>query len=369
MLLSNPFRPDPRVHKEALSLASKGYVTTIIAWDRESKYNLDEKIGDITVKRTGPKSGYGNLILHLVNLPRFWLNAFFISRKIEEGIIHAHDFDTLPVGVFISKLKGAPLIYDAHESYGLMIEGGGVPKWIGKLIDFLEILLVSYASKVIVVNPRLHVYGGIYPAFKKGRIQKPALVMNCRVPTDQPSRTLSRDILKIGYVGVLEKGRCLMESVNAFGGLPKVTLHIRGFGSEMQSLEEAGRKYSNVNIEGPIHPDEIFEFYSKCNIVLNMVNPLVTHEKVGVHNRLFDAMAAGRALIVSKGTYAEELVHQLNCGVSAEPTESGIRETINLLIKDTGKTAQLGESGRIAFDEKYNWNRQEEVLFKVYHEI
>ena len=35
MLLSNAFRPDPRVLKEARSLAQAGYDLTVIAWDRE----------------------------------------------------------------------------------------------------------------------------------------------------------------------------------------------------------------------------------------------------------------------------------------------------------------------------------------------
>ena len=44
MLLSNAFRPDPRVLKEARSLAEAGYEVTVIAWDREGKYPAAELV-------------------------------------------------------------------------------------------------------------------------------------------------------------------------------------------------------------------------------------------------------------------------------------------------------------------------------------
>ena len=38
MLLSNPFRPDVRVYKEAISLIKGGYDVTVVAWDRGKRY-------------------------------------------------------------------------------------------------------------------------------------------------------------------------------------------------------------------------------------------------------------------------------------------------------------------------------------------
>jgi len=44
MLLSNPFRPDPRVLKEAESLQATGYNVTILCWDRQAAYPLEESL-------------------------------------------------------------------------------------------------------------------------------------------------------------------------------------------------------------------------------------------------------------------------------------------------------------------------------------
>ena len=51
MLLSNAFRPDPRVLKEAAALAAAGYAVTVIAWDREGKLPPQEQVDGFTVRR------------------------------------------------------------------------------------------------------------------------------------------------------------------------------------------------------------------------------------------------------------------------------------------------------------------------------
>ncbi len=51
MLLSNAFRPDPRVLKEAQTLAQAGYDVTVVAWDREGKFPPEERVGGLGVRR------------------------------------------------------------------------------------------------------------------------------------------------------------------------------------------------------------------------------------------------------------------------------------------------------------------------------
>ena len=42
MLLSNGFRPDPRVLKEVTGLSSSGYAITVICWDRGFEFPPEE---------------------------------------------------------------------------------------------------------------------------------------------------------------------------------------------------------------------------------------------------------------------------------------------------------------------------------------
>ena len=162
MLLSNPFRPDPRVHKEARSLIAAGYTVTIACWDRIGQHPKKEIIDGINIVRFGPGSAFSQPAKFLATLPRFWLKAFFFSMKQEWGLIHCHDLDTLPVGILAAKLKCRPLVYDSHEIYSSMVEEvtGGV---IFRLSRWLERKLVRKPDAVICVNERfqsiLHGWG------------------------------------------------------------------------------------------------------------------------------------------------------------------------------------------------------------------
>ena len=90
MLLSNPFRPDPRAHKEAKSLIKAGYKVTILCWDRDLSSPESEIVDDISLKRFGPSSGYGSVMSMITELPRFWMKTIKHAKMHDYEIIHAH---------------------------------------------------------------------------------------------------------------------------------------------------------------------------------------------------------------------------------------------------------------------------------------
>ena len=51
MVVSNAFRPDPRVYREAKTLVDHGFKVTVYAWDRECKHPMNEIIDGIFVER------------------------------------------------------------------------------------------------------------------------------------------------------------------------------------------------------------------------------------------------------------------------------------------------------------------------------
>jgi len=369
MLLSNPFRPDVRVYKEAKTLMENGYMVEIIAWDRDAQRPARENVEGIDIKRTGPKAYYGSWLSHVLKLPRFWWRCFREAARDDFDVLHVHDLDTLPPGVLISSLKQKPLIYDAHESYGMMIEGSGASKQVGKLVDRFELFLVPKTKNVILVNPNPYVYRGIYPAIKNKKIKEPILIMNCKELSD-PLPPPPKQGFRIGYVGALEPGRLLIETVKAVGTIPGIRFEIGGFGSLKDELLMHANKHQHISLRGEIKLEKLRDFYSKCHIVLSLVDPKFEHEWVGFPNRLFDAMALGRALMVSKGSFAaEQIVKKWECGLAVEPTEAGIRKGILSLKDNIDKVEEMGRNGRRAFEEKYNWDIQKRGLVEIYNKL
>jgi glycosyltransferase involved in cell wall biosynthesis len=121
MVVSNPFKPDPRVLREAKILTKMGFYVNILAWDRECKWPKKEKYEKITIERIRLLSPYDKVIVAFL-LPIFWFYSILKLMKKKIDIIHCHDYDTMPIGLIIKYVKRVPLIYDSHEFYPGMVK-------------------------------------------------------------------------------------------------------------------------------------------------------------------------------------------------------------------------------------------------------
>ncbi len=177
MLLSNPYRPDPRVRREALALAHNGYDVTVAAWDRKGGGKREEKIEGVHIARFGPHNDPKGAAAMFLALGRFWKEVKEWSVKEEWDIIHAHDLDTLPLGLELGKKLGIPVIYDAHEMYAEMVKED-VPDLIYRMLKRAEKKRARKASMVITVND------AIADVIKGWGVSKVGVVMNCPMPVE-----------------------------------------------------------------------------------------------------------------------------------------------------------------------------------------
>ena len=81
-------------------------------------------------------------------------------------------------------------------------------------------------------------------------------------------------------------------------------------------------------------------------------------------------MAAGIPVICSDFALWKGIVESAGCGVCINPfdTEAIARE-ITRLCNDKETAKRMGENGRNAVEEKYNWATQEKELFDLYSEL
>ena len=76
MILSNPFRPDPRVDQEAKTLSAQGHQVTVICWDRHGELARQEtRDGFGIVRIQNVNAGYGTGWRLAPQIPRFWRQA------------------------------------------------------------------------------------------------------------------------------------------------------------------------------------------------------------------------------------------------------------------------------------------------------
>jgi glycosyltransferase involved in cell wall biosynthesis len=359
MLLSNEFRPDPRVHKEALGLMSAGYEVTILAWNRDRTFPEKDVQKGIEVRRisTRPITGMISLI---INYPSFLLRSIFRSRSLSFNVVHSNDLDTLFIGVLISRLRGVPLVYDAHEHYAKMVETD-LPKSVSPIIDRIEAMLIKRASLVVAANEPIADY--LRPNIRSDII----VVMNCiDVPImHHRIRNAAQNEVVLFYGGTLEPMRYIEETIQAIKNTDNCRLRIAGLGRLKEMVQKAAQQSEKVEYLGFLPHDKLLSEMAESDAVLCLLDPSNENYRIATPNRMCEAMALGVPVIASNATLTGKIVENTGCGISMDWSEENLAEAVRRL-RDPALHAKMGENGIRAARSQYNWSEMKARLLKSY---
>ena len=368
MLLSNPHRPDPRVLLEARALMGAGYEVNLIAWDREASRAPEADEDGIHVLRLGPRCPSRSARRILGRLPRFWMRALRASRTVRFDVVHAHDFDTLPLGMTISRLSGRPLIYDAHELYAKMVENEVGPVYT--LVWLWEKRCARMAEEVITVSDALAAELSV------GRTEKARVVAT----SQDPSVVKGADVQKIkdkyglkgfvvSYLGSLEPGRFIEEFMSSFKPEDKVTLLIGGSGTlEPQVVKEAQRNPA-LKFIGTVDADEALRLTWASDLVLAMMDSSNPNNVVGTPGKIINAMAVGRPMVTTRGLDIAKRVEGAGCGIVIPYSRPAFIEAVLKAATDPKALADMGRKGLELYQKDYSWNKARDALLTAYRDL
>jgi glycosyltransferase involved in cell wall biosynthesis len=340
MLLNKDYATDPRVLKETSTLRTKGghHVTVLC--------NLS-KLKTKSIPR------------FVLNLFRFYgrclINAHAVNRLSRIEAVHAHDFDTLPIGFLLSRIYGVPLVYDAHEVYSYLISQD-VPATISNTIFSIERMLTRHVDRVIAVSRNVAV----------GVSEKPNecwMVMNCP-PALERAKTRKPPPYRMGYIGALEPGRFVLEGIEAIRKVPAWEFVIAGRGSLV--LPAAVER---VHYMGQLDREKALDLMASCDLQMVMFDPDNANSVIGMPNRLFEAMAMSQPVVATHETDAGRLVKELSSGFVVSYDPISFATLLNYLAGSPDQLSLKGMNGLAAWRDKYNWERQEGILLNAYSQL
>ncbi|MCM2283297.1 MAG: glycosyltransferase family 4 protein [Desulfobacula sp.] len=369
MLLSNAFNPDPRVHREAIALIEKGYDVEILCWDRDLKKPLFEIIEGIKIERIYIPSTHGRGSSQILFLFLFWIKALFktlYKKKID--IVHAHDFDTLPLGFIISRIKKARLVYDAHESYIDMLLN--IPSLLKKMIFKAENFFMKRTDLVITVGDILKEY-----LVKRGA-PKACVVGNWQDPEkfvftlEEKYRILDRFVIQknqlvIVFIAHLGIERQLPQLIDAVKQSPGVYLILGGYGPCENLAADAAANYSNITYLGYVNPSEIPLYTAVSDIVFYGFDPNVPNAAFSAPNKLFEGLAAGKVILTCDFGEIGKIVKQNNCGIILKDYSIDEIKTALDFLQDNNFT-KFSENAKSAGLNLYNWGMAKHELIEQY---
>lgn len=371
MLLTNPFRPDPRVDEEAKVLVSSGYDVTILCWDRGEGYPEREEINGIKIWRISVPAGYGRPKDFIKGISLFYFKSLKLLRKKEFHVVHAHDFDTLPLAIILKKLRGWKVVYDAHDHYTSMIRDV-LPHNIANILRKLEKKLVEHTDRNIAATRELGKL--IFNDIPFETIMNAKNLSDFEVNEEKVQKfrdTLNPDNkFLIVYIGILKLWTPLPQIIQAVKSMPEVLLIIGGDGPHKKEILDMIEKTDNIKYLGWISKKEIPLYTSVSDVIILPSNPKKDYTRVAVANKLMEALAAGKPIIAGKGTAGGRVVEECKAGFLCEFGDvKCLREKIRYLMENEDLRRKYGENARKCAERKYNWSIMARKLLNLYSNL
>ena len=388
---------EPVVADTAKSLAKLGHRVILLAWDRTGKFETTTTAEWGTTWRYQEKCALNDPFVFARKLPGFlWWSTWQILafHKLERDIIlHYHDLDTLPGGVFTSKILERPLVYDCHENYPGLVKGA-VSNTIANGLHMLEAMLLKSCTGIISAGPANYariknmLESGIKAPFAATEEEATAVMnmahrdfMNSKLtrignvkrletyPLKKIENRKRGENFRILYIGVLEKhpSRGIIETALTVSKMKGVQFDIGGFGTLVPKLKRIEGKMNNVNYMGSIHPDNVPLQTIECDAVLMALDPANINNRLSAPNKLFEAMAAGVPIITCKELLMGQFVEREGIGVTFEWGQwDRLKAAIMKMMFDPQKCAEMGKRARKLAEKTHNWEHCEERLESLY---
>lgn len=370
MILSNPFKPDLRVYREAKSLVKAGYQVTVIAWDRERQYDSNTSIDGITVVRIKTSGRYSAGIMNIFNILVFWYEAARLIRRHNFDVIHCHDLDTLIVGVWIKFVFRRKLIYDAHEKFSMMVLMSS-SRSISRLVEIYERILLWMVDQIIVASSK---FGRELertvsrPVAVIGNWQENPVLDMKRVGEIRKNLAGDAYELFIIYIGVLDRSRQILPMIEAVKTYPQIKFAIFGDGIQRSRILDSITATKNIEYGGVIPLAMVPYYTAAADVVFYMLNEKQPISAYQAPNSLGFALVTGRALLASNSGELGIAINRYKCGVMPDDaTAKSIKSALNILL-DHDKLIEFQSNARMAGNE-LNWEAMQGVLLGLYNKV
>ena len=351
---------DPRVTREASSLATNGFDVTVLAWDRKSGKLMDEFDGKIKTKRFRLKAPVDSPSVILF-FPLFWFWAFLHLVIFRPQVVHACDFDTMPIGVLMKMLKPeTKLVYDCFEYYPGMVHHFLTPQ-LRTLIVLIDKAFTEFADGVILpCEERKKLYG-----MEKNFMIVPNTPKLQIIPTKVKAKEFT-----LFYGGELSKERGVVHMIKAAAQLKDIHLVLAGDGPLKNIIKKDYKAVQNITYLGILSHQDTLENMAKAHATVVFYEPTNLNSIYAASNKLFEAMMLGIPIIANKESTVSRIVTRHDCGlvVPYEDFQAFVYAILQLKNNHAVRR-KLGKNGKIVFRKRCSWDRIESGFINKYKNL
>jgi len=382
MLLENDYLSDFRVQKEVHSLREAGHTLTVAAVTSGEAPYRTEREECLLFRKTMPsfirKASVGAL-----KFP-FYFNFWFsyvsdILKDHKADVVHIHDLPLARVGNRLKEKYGATFVLDLHENWPDFLEVSQHTKSLaGRLLSSTaqwrkyEKKSVRQADCVITVVDEMKnrlVQNGA-PEAKIIILENTPLLSS--VTTRNPGES---EVFNLVYVGGVTQHRGLQYVIRGLALMEKgLKWHftIAGDGRYLPELKALTVRVGideHVSFEGKIEKQQAESLIRRSDLaVLPHVRSVQSDNSSP--NKLFEYMAAGVPVLASDCISIKRVIDETGSGVTyIYDSPENLALKLGELYLDRENLRIMGENGRKAVREHYNWENSAVSLIQMYSSL
>lgn len=379
-----------RHHEMARALAQQGHQVTIIAspisyltgkTSAEQKKVVREK--NITIYRTYTYPALHRSFFHrIISFISFMNSSFFRALRVRKVDLVWGTSPPIFQGItawMVARLKGVPFVFEVRDLWPAFAEAVGVlhNRFLIGLSRWLEKFLYRHANAIIVNSP-----GYIEHVRQRGAknvFLVPNGVDTAMFPKDEDGKAFRashqwQKKFLVFYTGAHGMSNDLPVILNAAEQLKdEKDIHFVfiGAGKEKANLIEMTRKkgLDNVSFLPPIEKKEIGQTLAAADCCIAILKPIELY-KTTYPNKVFDYMAAGKAIVLAIDGVIRKVVEDANCGIFAQPGDAhAIAQVILTLHAAPQKCKEMGLRGRVYVEQHFNRQKTAAQLLEVFQKV
>ena len=348
--------------KEAVSLAHNQYDVYVVA--RGKTYDKD----GVHIVGCGEPSG--NRIARFFSFSKL---VYKTALALDAEVYHFHDPELL---LYAKKLKrkGKKVIFDSHEKYTEQFKNKPyLPGWLSKTIawafGFYEKSVLRRIDAVIFPCTM----NGQNPF--AGQCKRAAIISNAAILGEffdlyNPEYPKRKN--QVCYVGGLTEARGITRNMLA-AHKAGASLALAGNYSPESYREElaAMPEFSCVDERGVLNRQGVQTLLAESQIGLCTLLDHGQYLKIDTFGvKVFEYMSMALPVILSKSPYNDRMVEQYRFGICVDSSSADeLAEAIRYLLDNPDRARQMGENGRRAVKEEFNWGVEEKKLLALYEDI
>lgn len=369
ILRSSPIDPDPRVEKVGRAIFAAGFRVRAVGWDRSCSLPRTEERPYGQVERIWLRAPRAAGLRNLPYLLRWhWhLLAWLVRNNRGFDVIHACDFDTVIPAILVKWFLRKKVVYDVFDFYADMLRKA--PSFVRRVIRATDLWLMGRVDAVVLADEiRKEQIRGARPR---------RLVFIYNSPESVPP--LGREgvkeghcfSLRIAYVGLLKVDRGLLQVLQILTWHPDWWLDLAGLGGDEEIILEYARRLPNVEFHGRIPYEEALRLSARADILFATYDPAVPNHRYSSPNKLFEAMALGKPIVVARGTGADQLVEHYGLGFVVEyGNVEQLEDVLNQVASWSREVkSTFAKHAQGVYMEHFCWQRMNERLINLYQSL